>query len=111
MPYPGPKVHRPNRRKLGRGQFPSATGVTVVVTDSGDVATLTFSRPVVVTGQIPMTVTGGPTFVSQAVVSPTVVTQTYNAALTTHPYTIPGGAANVMTYQGGQVSGISGTFP
>jgi hypothetical protein len=108
--YPGPKVHRNNRRKLGRGQFVGVPGVTVVVTDTGSVATLTFSRPVNVAGIIPVTVTGGPTFVSQAVVSSTVVTQTFSAALSTHPYSIPSGAANVSSYQGGQLIGTAGTF-
>jgi hypothetical protein len=110
MAYPGPKVHRVSRRKLGRGQYPTSNGVSVVVTDSGSTATLTFSRPVVVTGTIPVTVAGGPTFVSQTVVSPTVVTQTFSAALTTHTYSIPSGAANVATYQGGQLIGAAGTF-
>jgi hypothetical protein len=108
--YPGPKVHRPSRRHLGKGQFAGAIGVTCVVTDTGSTATLTFSRPVVVTGPIPLGVAGGPTFVSQTVVSPTVVTQLYSAALTTHTYALPSGAANVASYQGGQVAGISGTF-
>lgn len=110
MAYPGPKVHRTSRRKLGRGQYPGSTGITVVITDTGSVATLTFSRPVVVTGIIPLTVTGGPTFVSQAIVSPTVVTQTFSAALTTHAYSLPANAANVSSYQGGGVAGTTGTF-
>ena len=109
--YPTSKVHRASRRKLGKGQYPTSLGITVAVTDSGSVATLTFSRPVVVSGTIPMTVAGGPTFVSQTVVSPTVVTQTFSAALTTHTYSIPSGAANVSSYQGGQLEGAAGTFP
>lgn len=108
--YPTPKVHRNNRRKLGRGQYPTSNGITVVVTDTGSVATLTFSRPVVVTGTIPMTVSGGLTFVSQTVVSPTVVTQTWSAALSAKTYVIPSGAANVSSYQGGQLVGAAGTF-
>jgi hypothetical protein len=110
MAYPTPKVHRPNRRKLGKGQYPTSANVGVAVTSAASTATLTFSRPVVVTGPIPMFVAGGPTFVSQTVVSPTVVTQVYSAALTTHAYGIASGAANVSTYQGGQVSGVAGTF-
>ena len=77
MAFPGPKVHRKNRRKLGRGQFPTATGVGVVVTTSGTTnMTMTFARPVVVTGDIPSTV-AGKTLVSQTVVSQTVVTQVW----------------------------------
>lgn len=108
--FPGPKVHRNNRRKLGKGQFPAALGVTVVITDTGSTATLTFSRPVVVTGIIPLAVSGGLTVVTQTIVSPTVVTQLYSAALSTHTYTLNGNAANVATYQGGGVAGQTGTF-
>jgi hypothetical protein len=107
--YPGPKVHRVNRRKLGRGQFPSATGVAVTITASGSTATLTFARPVVVTGPIPLTV-GGVTPVSQTIVSPTVVTITYSGTITSATYSLPAGAVNVATYQGGQVFGAAGTF-
>lgn len=110
MAYPGPKVHRVNRRKLGRGQYPTTNGISVVVTDSGSTATLTFSRPVVVTGIIPANVSGGLTVTTQTIVSPTVVTQLYSAALTTHTYSIPAGAANVSSYQGGQLIGAAGTF-
>lgn len=110
MAYPGSKVHRVSRRKLGRGQYPTSNGVTVVVTDTGSTATLTFARPVVVTGNIPMTVSGGTTLTSQTIVSPTVVTQVYSSALTTKTYNLPSGAANVATYQGGQVIGAAGTF-
>lgn len=110
MAFPGPKVHRTSRRKLGRGQYPGGTGVTCTITDAGSVATLTFARPVVVTGTIPLAVSGGPTFVSQTIVSPTVVTQTFSAALTTKTYNLPANAAGVSTYQGGGVAGTSGTF-
>lgn len=109
--FPGPKVHRVNRRKLGRGQFPTATGVTVVVSSSGTTnATLTFARPVIVTGTIPMTV-ATLTLVSQTQVSPTVVTQVWSGNVSTHAYSLPAGATNVSTYQGGPVEGAAGTFP
>lgn len=108
--YPTQKKHFPSRRRLGKNQYPASAGITVAVTDSGDVATLTFNRPVVVTGNIPMTVAGGPTFVSQAMVSPTVYTLTYSAALTTHAWSIPAGAPQVSSYQGGSLIGAAGTF-
>lgn len=109
--YPGPKVHRPSRRKLGKGQYPTTNGVAVVVTSTGTTnVTLTFARPVVVTGTINDTVATR-TLVSQTIVSPTVVTQVWSAAVTGLAYVVPGGAANVATYQGGQVLGAAGTFP
>src|SRR5258708_7453523 len=105
--YPTSKVHRISRRKLGKNQFPSNNGVGVALTDVTVVLTMTFSRPVVVTGIIPVIITTGsiPTFVSQTIVSPNVVTQTFSATLVGHTVTVPGGAANVATYQGGQVIG------
>lgn len=110
MTYPGPKVHRPARRRLSRGQFPAAMGVAVVVTSSGTTnMTMTFARPVVVTGTIPSTV-ATKTLVSQTVVSPTVVTQVWSGNVTGLAYTVPSNANNVMSAQGGAVIGTSGLF-
>ena len=108
--YPTGKVHRQNRRKLGKGQFPAQPMTAVVITDAGSVATMTFATPVVVSGRIPLTVTGGPTFVSQQVTGPFTVTQTFSAALAAKPYSLPPAAANVANNQGGAVQGASGTF-
>lgn len=110
MAFPGTKIHRPSRRKLGKGQTPQTSSVTCVLSAATTTLTLTFSRPVVVTGTIPVTVAGGPTFVSQTIVSPTVVTQVWSATLVGHTVTLPGGAANVATYQGGQTAGAVATF-
>ena len=111
MAYPGPKVHRTNRRKLGRGQVSGALGITVAVTSTGTTnVTLTFNRPVIVTGTIPMTV-ATLTFVSQTIVSPTVVTQVWSGNVTTHAYNVPSAPSTVSSYQGGQLVGTSGTFP
>lgn len=110
MGFPTQIKHRPSRRKLGRGQSPTSLGVAVAVTGTGSVATLTFARPVVVSGTIPLAVTGL-TIVSQSVTSPTVVAITLSGAVTGLDYTLDSGAANIATYQGGQVYGTSGTFP
>jgi hypothetical protein len=110
MAYPGAKVHRVSRRKLGRGQYPPSLGTTVALTSSGTTnVTMTFARPVVVTGTIPTTV-ATLTLVSQTVVSPTVVTQVWSGNVTTHLGTFPSNAANVTTQQGGGVAGTSVTF-
>jgi hypothetical protein len=113
MAYPGPKVHRVNRRKLGRGQYPNQyqpNGVSVVLTNpSADVVTLTFNKPVTVTGIIPVTTSAG-AFVSQAIISSTVVQQTFSASQAAATVTVPGNAANVLSYQGGGVIGTSVTF-
>jgi hypothetical protein len=108
--YPGAKVHRRSRRKLGRGQALQIPPVTAIVTSATDVATITFATPVVVNGTIPMNVSGGLTLVSQTVVSPTVVTQTYSGALTTKTYNIPAATPQIASFQGGTFAGVSGTF-
>lgn len=111
MAFPTPKVHRHNRRKLGRGQYPTANAVTVTVTSTGTTnVTLTFSRPVVVTGTIGVTVATR-TLVSQTIVSPTVVTQVWSGNVTTLAYAVPAADSHVSTYQGGQLVGAAGTFP
>lgn len=107
--FPGAKVHRVNRRKLGRGQHPVLPSATVAVTSSSDTATLTFSQPVIVNGAINLNVSGGLTVVTQTVVSPTVVTILYSAALSTHTWSFSN-TNPVSTYQGGTVAPASGTF-
>jgi hypothetical protein len=94
---------------MGRGQFPAALGVAVIVTYAGSVAILTFTRPVVVTAPIPLTVTGL-TAISQAVISPTVVTITYSGPLVGLAYLLASGTTAVQTYQGGPINGTYGTF-
>lgn len=110
MSYPGAKVHRVSRRKLGRGQVPSVPTFTVALSVATTTLTLTFSSPAVVTGVIPVTVAGGPTFVSQTVVNQTTVTQTWSATLVGHTVTVPPAAANVTSSTGAKVAGISASF-
>jgi hypothetical protein len=107
--YPGPKIHYPSRRHLGRGQFPTAIGVAVTITFSGSTATLTFARPIVVTGVLPLTVTGL-TLVTQTVVSPTVVTQLFSGPLINLTYLLTSGTKAAQTNQGGPIEGTYGTF-
>lgn len=110
MGYPGSKVHRVSRRKLGRGQYPLSAAVTATLANpSADVISITFSQPVVVTGTIPLTTSTG-VLVSQSVSSSTVVLQTYNVSQAAATVTLPGNAANVSTYQGGRVVGTTTTF-
>jgi hypothetical protein len=108
--YPGPNVHRPSRRKLGRGQTVQKPTVSLTVTSATTVATIDFSQPVVINGDIDMGVTGGPVFVSQEVVSPTRVRQTFNAALAAKTYAVAAGDPAIATFQGGQNAAKAGTF-
>lgn len=108
--YPGPKVHRVARRKLGRGQYPTSPSVTITVTSTSMTATLTFSVPVVVSGTIPMTVSGGTTLTTQTQTSPTVVTMLFSATLATKTYALAANAPQIKTMQGGGNNSVSGTF-
>jgi len=109
MAFPTNNVHRRDRRKLGRGQ--SATGglVGVVISGTASTVTLTFARPVQVTGTIPLTV-ATLTLTTQTVVSPTVVTLLMSGTLAGHAWSVPSPIPNVSTYEGGVASGGSGTF-
>jgi len=104
-------VHRRDRRKLGKGQYPTSVSVPVAVTSTGTTnMTLTFGVPVVVDGVIGSTVATR-TLVSQTVVSPTVVTQVWSGNVTGLAFTVPAAPPTVRSYQGGMVSGSAGVFP
>jgi hypothetical protein len=110
MAFPSAVVHRRNRRKLGRGQYPTVPPVTCTITSSGTTnATLTFNRPVIVRGTIPLSVATR-TNVSQTIVSPTVVTQVMSGNVAGLAYTLPSNPANVAGSNGGEVAAASGTF-
>lgn len=109
--FPTPKVHRKNRRKLGRYQYPNIPGVGCTISTTGTTnLTMTFTRPVVVSGAIPTTVATR-TLVSQTVVSPTVVTQVWSGNVTGLAYALPSDAANIRSSTGAGVAGVAGTFP
>lgn len=111
MAYPKTQPHRRNRRKLGRGQFPPSASLGCVVTSTGTTnATLTFSRPVVVRGNLTNTVATR-TLSSQTQTSPTVVSQTWSGNVTGLAYSVPAAMPNLSGVQGGVNSGVSGTFP
>ena len=109
MSFPTKNRHVPSRRRAGRGQGPFPPAITITATGSGSTAILTFSVPVIISGNIAMTVATR-TFVSQVVNSPTQVTITFSGAVATNAWNIPGATANISSYQGGSVAGASGTF-
>ena len=108
--YPSTKVHRVNRKKLGRGQFTQIAAATFAMTSTGDTATLTFDVPVIVEDTIPLAVSGGVTLVSQTVVSATVVRQLFSGPLAGLTWSVAGGTGQVATFQGGGLASSSGTF-
>lgn len=109
MSYPGAITKRRNRRRLQPGQGPFFAPVTTTAVGSGSTAIITFSQPVNVSGNYPITV-ATTTFVSQVVNSPTQITVTMSAAVATHAYTLPTNPATVSSYHGGAILGGSGSF-
>ena len=86
------------------GRLPLVTASASTVT-----VTLTFSLPVIVSGNIPLNLSGSQTLVSQTITSATVVTQVYSATVVGDTWSI-GSGAPVATYQGGTLAPASGTF-
>ena len=74
--FPGAKVHRESRRKLGRGQSVQQTPVTITATASTVTVTYTLNRPCVINGMVP-TVTSNGALSSQHVTSPTQFEQVF----------------------------------
>ncbi len=111
MAFPGPKVHRVSRRKVGRGQTAvSATGTVVSVTPTGSNLLIEYSIPVVVRGPIGIAVATR-TIVSQTALGGTAVAIVLSGAATGLAWSIPANSPNVSTYTGGKIAGASGTFP
>lgn len=111
MAFPTNQIHRRNRRRLGRGQYPIAAAIGVAVTSTGTTnLTMTFNQPVVISGTIGNTVATR-TLVSQNVVSPTVVTQVWSGNVATLAYAVPANDPAVKAATGGTLAGVSGTFP
>lgn len=104
-------VHRRNRRRLGRDQYPGTTGVTVAVSSTGTTnATLTYSRPVVRRGNPALTVATR-TIVSSSLTSPNVISVVLSGNATGLAYTVAAADPNVSPVQGGATGSAGGTFP
>jgi hypothetical protein len=71
--------------------------------------TLTFSVPVVVSGDIALNLSGTQTLVSQHQTAPTTVVQVYSASVVGDTWSVDSDAP-VRTFQGGALASASGTF-
>lgn len=109
MSFPGPKVHRLNRKKLGRGQYPAASSNRATVTGTGSTVTITFNFPVVVSGTINFTLAGR-AITTQTITTPTVLTLLMNGTITGRAWQLPPHPDNVRSTTGGPIDGIGGTF-
>jgi hypothetical protein len=110
MAFPTNKAHRRNRRKLQTGQGPFPAAATVTVAPSTNSMVLTFNRPVNLNGTIGCTVAGR-ALVSQTQNSAQQITVLFDGTVATKAWTVPANSPALSTYQGGPVSGASGTFP
>ncbi|HTX55253.1 MAG TPA: hypothetical protein VMD08_17750 [Candidatus Baltobacteraceae bacterium] len=107
--YPSAKVHKPSRRRLGRGQAVQKPVCTMTASAVTTTVTLTFSQPVVANGTIDLHVSTGIALVSQVQSTPTTVTQVYAASVVGKTWSVDG-TAPVRTFQGGSVAPAAGTF-
>lgn len=107
--FPGANVHRPSRRKLGKGQHTQLAPVTISLTTATPDVTITYSQPVIVRGTPGLVVTGL-TIVSFQVLSSTQVKLVMSGAIATQAWTYPSNDPNVNGANGGQTVAASGTF-
>ena len=107
--FPGAKVHRESRRKLGRGQTVQQTPVMITATASTVTVTYTLNRPCVINGIVP-TVTSNGALVSQHVTSPTQFEQVFTLTQAAATISIPANCGQIKTFQGGGNSSFSETF-
>lgn len=107
--FPSAKVHRVNRRKLGRGQYPSIPSAVLTVTlPSSTTVLISSSVPLVYLPNIPLTITGGGPVTAQNQISQTDVELTLTGAGTGEDWSVPSNIGT--TFQGGGTAAASGTF-
>jgi hypothetical protein len=108
--FPGSKVHRVSRRRLGKGQSPQRTAVTLTPTVNVAVVTLTGNVPFIVSGPIPLLTSGGGPIVSQVQTSPTTVNVVFSSTQAAATVSLIANCGAIQTYQGGGNSAFSITF-
>jgi len=111
--YPTPKVHRPSRRSLGRGQHVQLPTAVATPVDSTITVVITCSQPVIASGILDLELSGGdptPTLLSQVQSTPLVITQVYSGTVVGCDWKISGALAPVRTFQGGGLADAAGTF-
>lgn len=109
--YPGAKVHRRNRRKLGRGQFTAVSAAVPNVTNDGATVFINWTVPVVVRGNLDIHLSAGRTLLTQDVDAAGNITQTYSESVAGLSWAILTGDPIVRSRHGGPISGGTGTFP
>lgn len=107
--YPTAKVHRTNRRKLGRGQSVQRAAATLTATVSTITVTFTSNVPIVINGPIPATTSAG-TIVSQTQLTTTTFEIVFSTSQAAATVAIPANCGAISTYQGGGNAAFSDTF-
>jgi hypothetical protein len=107
--YPGSKVHRSSRRKLGRGQHVQLSPAIASLAASTSTVTITFNVGVIVSGAVNLHLSTGGPLVSQAQTSPTTVVQHYTSSVVGATWSITPNEP-VATFQGGGLATARGTF-
>jgi hypothetical protein len=107
--FPGPKVHRRNRRKLGRGQSTQTPAASLSAVASTVTVTVTSNVPIIVSGVVPWTTDAG-TLVSQAQTSPTTFNLVFSTSQAAATYSLPANCGAIRTFSGGGNAALSGTF-
>ncbi len=107
--YPTAKVHRENRRKLGRGQSVQRLAATLTATVSTVTVSFTSDVPIVINGPIPATTTNG-VYVSQIQHTPTTFDIVFSLTQAAATVAIPANCGAIATFQGGGNAAFSDTF-
>jgi hypothetical protein len=108
--FPGSKVHRVSRRKLGRGQTVQMARYHVSVINDVTNVIFTFDVPVVVRGPVNINITGGFKLLDQFLDEDGFLTQVYDGDVTGAQYDIKPENEAIRTYQGATGYGAAGTF-
>lgn len=103
------KRHKYNRKHLCRNQHVTLPPASVTANDDGTNVHLDFSVPVVISGLIPLTVTGR-RYVSQHQDSPTEATVEFNDSVEGLDYDLAPNSPSIRTMQGGSYNPIRGNF-
>jgi hypothetical protein len=111
MGFPGSKVHRSSRRKLGRGQYPPVAPVTATATAATTTVTVQLSVPCVISGPFPIKVATISDVPSQVVSSNRqTITLVFGETVVGKAWSITPGLSVCLSDQGGVLAGASGTF-
>ena len=107
--YPGPKVHRVSRRKLGKGQHPQPVPASITATVETTTVHLAFDRPVIISGAIPYVTSTG-VVDSQTIVDNQHVDLVCSTSQEDATWSIAGNCGAIATFQGGGNAPAGGTF-